>query len=176
LVTASIRPATDDDIGMLHGIETAADAMLIDLFAPDEWVGAMSGEARAATPGFVVVVADEAGGPAVGFAHVVEHDGLAHLEQVAVLPTFGRRGLGRSLVEAAKSEAAARGHSSMTLRTYADVPFNAPFYRTCGFVETDIDSAFNRSLLKAEIDAGLLRYGRRIQMTAPLLAGWVGPG
>ncbi len=167
-MTGSIRHATDADIGMLQGIETAADAMLIDLFAPDEWVGAMSGEARAATPGLILVVAEDVGGPAVGFAQVVEQDGLAHLEQIAVLPSAGRQGLGRSLVEAAKSEAAARGHSSMTLRTYADVPFNAPFYRTCGFVETDIDSAMNRRLLQAEIDAGLPRYGRRIQMSAPL--------
>ncbi|CAN5195469.1 hypothetical protein BH09ACT1_BH09ACT1_10950 [soil metagenome] len=81
----------------------------------------------------------------------------------------GRQGLGRALVETAKSEAAARGFTELSLRTYAEVPWNAPFYRTCGFIETEPMSPFHWQLVRTETDLGLDRYGRRILMTAPLV-------
>ena len=77
-------------------------------------------------------------------------------------------GLGRALLMAAMSEAAERGGTRMTLVTYADVPWNAPFYRTCGFVEDGTDSALARSLLLTESEAELARYGRRVPMVAEL--------
>jgi hypothetical protein len=58
----------------------------------------------------------------------------------------------------------------MTLRTYADLPWNGPFYRTCGFVESLPDREFLERLVEAESRLGLDRYGRRLQMTAALLA------
>ena len=102
----------------------------------------------------------------VGFAHLLEQDGHAHLEQLSVLPRLGRRGLGRMLVSAVLREAGARGHREVTLRTYADVPWNAPFYTRCGFVETEPRTAFLRRLIDVEESLGLLQHGRRLQMTA----------
>jgi GNAT superfamily N-acetyltransferase len=119
-------------------------------------------------PGFVLVVSESIDGDAVGFVHVIEADGRAHLEQLSVLPSHARRGLGRTLVEAAKAEAGQHGNQWITLRTYADVPWNAPFYSTCGFVESEPESAFQRQLEEAEERLGLEKYGRRIQMSAPL--------
>lgn len=109
----------------------------------------------------------------VGFAQVLEIDGHAHLEQLSVLPSHGGRGIGRLLVGAAKEEARRRGHAQLTLRTYADVPWNAPFYSSCGFRESEADSAFHRGLLASEDALQLSQYGRRIQMTAVLCAGCV---
>lgn len=100
--------------------------------------------------------------------HVVETGGAAHLEQLSVLPAVGRRGHGRALVESAKTEAAGRGHERITLRTYADVPWNAPFYASCGFEESEPDTPFLLALVALERRLGLDRHGRRIQMTARL--------
>ncbi len=65
-------------------------------------------------------------------------------------------------------EARHRGHTRLTLRTFADVPFNAPFYASLGFVETEPETDFHRALVGAEHLVGLDRYGRRIQMTLAL--------
>jgi len=80
-----------------------------------------------------------AGAPAVGFICVVLVDGEAHIDQLSVLPDHGGRGTGRALLEAAIAWARASGLSGVTLTTFRDVPWNAPFYRRVGFVDvTDL--------------------------------------
>ncbi len=116
-----------------------------------------------------MLVADEsATGTIVGFVHVLESGEIAHLEQISVLPEHGRRGYGRRLLEAAMDEARSRGFERLTLRTYADVPWNAPFYAGLGFVETEPMTDFHKSLVDVEERLGLDRYGRRVEMTAAL--------
>ncbi|WP_375390294.1 GNAT family N-acetyltransferase [uncultured Amnibacterium sp.] len=162
---SEIRSALDADLDLLAGIEDAADRRFVDLFRPERWDAAPSGRVRAAQPGFVLVAAERPSGPPIGFVHVLEHDG-AHLEQLAVLPEAGRRGHGRALVRAALVESARRGHERVTLRTYADVPWNAPFYASLGFVESEPDTPFLRGLVATEARLGLDRHGRRVQLTA----------
>ena len=163
-----IRPPAQADLDRLEQIENRADTLLTARLHPDSWPLAITGAVRATMPGFLLVLAPEPGADAVGFVHVLEVDGRAHLEQLSVLPESGRRGFGRSLVQAAKDAAAERGHRDLTLRTYADVPWNAPFYATCGFVESAPDAPFLRELAAEETRAGLDRWGRRVQMTAQL--------
>nr|WP_276547949.1 GNAT family N-acetyltransferase [Brachybacterium muris] len=171
-VTTIVSPATDADLPHLQSVEDGSDRLFVEQYVPlpeiADWNGAPSGTQRAAAPGFLLVARERADGPIVGFVHVLEPAGIAHLEQLSVLPEHGRRGHGRALVVAALQEAAARGHHVVTLRTYADVPFNAPFYRTCGFEVTEPDSVFHRRLVEVEKQQGLLRYGQRVQMTADL--------
>lgn len=168
MTAGAIRPPTAEDLARLATIEDLADRLLIDLLQPSVWEAAVSGGVRAAMPGFLLVAAEEQGGVAVGFAHVLEVDGFTHLDQVSVLPAHGRRGHGHALVEAAKAEAAGRGHDRITLRTFAAVRWNAPFYATCGFVRSPPDSPFHRALERSESAAGIDRWGERVQMTAPL--------
>lgn len=104
----------------------------------------------------------------VGFAQVFEVADGAHLEQLSVMPEHGRHGHGRLLLAAAIAEARRRGCRRMTLRTYADIPWNGPFYSRAGFVETAPDTDFLKSLLLVERELGLERHGRRIQMTVDL--------
>ncbi len=66
------------------------------------------------------------------------------------------------------AEAQHRGYDQLTLRTYAEVPWNAPFYASCGFIESEPSSDFHRDLIVVELQDGLARYGARIQMTAHL--------
>lgn len=171
-MSGRIRPALPTDAEQLQVIESAADALLVDALGAWQWPDASDGTARLAAPGFVLVLEErlERGGAhsPVGFVHVLDADGHAHLEQLSVIPSAGRRGHGRALVLAALREAGKRGYSRVTLRTYAEVPWNAPFYATCGFLESLPETAFERSLIEREEALGLDRYGRRVQMTVDL--------
>lgn len=126
----TIRPATREDADLLEGIEAEGDRQFVPLFGPLDW-RTTKGTWRLAVPGFVLV----AGDPVVGFAHVMELEGIAHLEQLAVRPGAQRQGTGSALVRAARAEARARGYDVLSLCTYADVPWNAPFYARLGFEE-----------------------------------------
>nr|WP_240895938.1 GNAT family N-acetyltransferase [Kineococcus siccus] len=60
-------------------------------------------------------------------------DGAAHVEQVSVHPSHARRGWGRRLIETAADWARELGLAALTLMTFADVPWNAPYYARLGF-------------------------------------------
>jgi GNAT superfamily N-acetyltransferase len=79
-------------------------------------------------------VAEESG-EIVGYLRLEMVDDAAHIEQVSVLPAFGRRGIGRQLIEAADAWAAARSMRALSLTTFTDVPWNGPYYRRLGFRE-----------------------------------------
>ncbi|MBO0979810.1 GNAT family N-acetyltransferase [Microbacterium sp. SD291] len=164
----TIRHATAADAELIQAIETSADALLIDTLGTTAWPPAGDGLQRVAAPGFVLVLTETAEGSPVGFVHVMDADGHAHLEQLSVLPDAGRQGYGRRLVAAAQREARERGYTRMTLRTYAEVPWNAPFYASCGFLESLPETPFLRTLTETESRLGLDAHARRVQMTVEL--------
>lgn len=96
---------------------------------------------------------------AVGFA-VCEHraDHL-HLRQIVIAPPLQRRGIGGLFMERVFSEAVKRGCSAVTLTTFADIPWNAPYYRRHGF--RDLQNCEMtpelRKDLEAEKAAGMVR-------------------
>lgn len=169
-MSMTIRSAHATEFASLVSLEERADAMLVEHLGATSWPGA--GQDRSEQPGFTLVAEVEGVGESnstlVGFAQVLLPGGLAHLEQLSVLPEYGRRGIGGALLEAAVTEVRGRGFAELTLRTYADVPWNAPFYARHEFVESDPDSEFHRALIAAEARLGLERYGRRVQMTRVL--------
>lgn len=167
-MTATIREAASDDAEMIQAIEVSADALLIDVLGAPEWPPPGDPNERLGQPGFVLVLETAADASPLGFVHVLDVDGHAHLEQLSVRPESGRKGHGRRLVDAAIAEARDRGYSRMTLRTYAEVPWNAPFYASCGFLESIPESGFQLGLVETEASLGIDRYGRRIQMTVEL--------
>lgn len=183
----TVRVAGAEDLAQLQQIEAAADTMFAARFGPQPFGSEPpeTGAARAAKPGGVMVAAEQsadgsgrgagdmasdvAGEVVVGFVHVLEVDEQAHLEQLAVDPSCGRRGIGSSLVEAACDWARVRGHGRLTLRTFAEVPWNAPFYARRGFrVIAPIDTAFQRGLVESERRLGLDLLGERVVMARGL--------
>ncbi len=60
-------------------------------------------------------------------------EGSLHVEQVSVHPDHARRGIGRSLLEHLATVAVGGGVPALTLTTFTEVPWNAPYYARCGF-------------------------------------------
>ncbi|WEO78303.1 GNAT family N-acetyltransferase [Cryobacterium sp. SO2] len=160
-----IRMAEDQDYRTTEAIENRADELLIDFLQTTNWPPATAAAERAHSKGFTLLAVEEDGGRTIGFAQVTEADESAHLEQIAVLPEFGRLGYGRQLVHAAADEVQRRGYSQISLRTFADVPWNAPFYASCGFAPSEPKSRFQHELVATEKELGLPTHGQRIQMT-----------
>ena len=166
----TIRLGQDGDLPLLAGVEDAADARFVERFGEVAWPPAASGEERGREPGILLVAVDD-DGTVVGFSHVLELDGHWHLEQIAVDPEHGRRGVGAALLEATHDELARRGGREVTLRTYADVPWNAPFYARHGYVELDPLPAHLLPFAHTEERMGLPRHGRRVAMVRDLSPG-----
>ena len=70
----------------------------------------------------------------VGFAMADIVDGGAHLDEMDVLPDYGRQGIGTRLVRTFIDWARSRNISAVTLITFRHLPWNAPFYEKMGFV------------------------------------------
>ena len=132
---------------------------------PARLAAASSGEERA-EPGLLLVAVDDAGdGLVVGFAHVLDLAGRWHLEQIAVDPPHGRRGVGAALLAAVHTEVARRGGTEVTLLTYADVPWNRPWYAVHGYEELECVPDHLLPFVEGETRMGLSRYGRRTVMS-----------
>jgi GNAT superfamily N-acetyltransferase len=80
--------------------------------------------------GWVLAGGDDA---PIGFALVDVVDGCAHIEQLTVHPQHHRQGYGRRLIDYVSGWARDRAMPAVTLTTFRDVPWNAPYYERCGF-------------------------------------------
>ncbi|WP_369125314.1 GNAT family N-acetyltransferase [Cryobacterium sp. GrIS_2_6] len=127
-------------------MEDEADGLFASVFSVSGWQPAPFGVERSRQPGFILVARAASDSRPVGFAHVIEIPGGDHLQQLSVVPSKTGHGDGRALVEAVKVESWQRGRPRVTLRTFADVPWNAPLYATCGFAECLPDNDFLRDL------------------------------
>jgi GNAT superfamily N-acetyltransferase len=131
----TIRAARPDDVPALRDIERAAGELFTEIgmreVADDELPSedVLLGFQRA---GMAWVATDDTDRP-IGYLLAEILDGNAHIEQLSVLPANMRRGLGRALIEHVATWAADRGLPAITLTTFADVSWNAPYYRRLGF-------------------------------------------
>lgn len=80
-----------------------------------------------------------------------------HIWEMDVAPAFQRRGIGAGLVRAAQIDARNTGIRALTLTTFRDVAWNAPFYARLGFEEVTALDAHPRLAgeLANEADDGL---------------------
>ncbi len=70
---------------------------------------------------------------AAGFVMLWPVDGRAHITEVSVARVVQKRGIGRALVEAAEEWTRNEGFSEITLTTFSDVSWNAPYYHSLGY-------------------------------------------
>ena len=93
----------------------------------------------------------------VGFLAAEALSASLHIVEVSVHPDFGRRGIGRSLINVAIKEARKCGYTRVTLSTFRKIPWNAPFYAKLGFQLLDKHDLNSELLIirQSEIDAGM---------------------
>lgn len=105
----------------------------------------------------------------MGFACVDVLDGAAHLWQLSVHPSAARRGIGTALVEGVCDWARSHGYPAVTLTTFRDVPWNAPFYSRLGFdVLTGRLPPGLQAVRDHERDLGDDAFGPRVAMRIDL--------
>jgi GNAT superfamily N-acetyltransferase len=158
-----VRPARPDELALLGEIEVEAGRRF------DE-VGIELEAAPVAGRGEVPLAVFVAGEPPVGFLWLTLVCGHPHVEEVAVRTEAGRNGLGRALVEAACRWASEAGYERVTLCTFADVPWNGPFYRSAGFEELAPEQWCDElvAVRDQERRNGLDDAGRRVVMVRRL--------
>ena len=173
----TVRLARPEDLPFLAAIEDAGDALFAERFGELDWPAASSGEERAAEPGILLVavavavavaVDDQDEGTVIGFSHVLDLDGHWYLEQIAVHPVHGQQGIGATLLEATHAELARRGGREVALVTYADVPWNAPFYASHGYRVLDTLPEHLVPVWQGQERFGLARHGARVAMVRDL--------
>jgi GNAT superfamily N-acetyltransferase len=131
-----LRPARTAEIETLRGIEKAAATRLLgtDLawVAGDEPTEAAALAERIADGRCLIAARDDR---PVGFVIFEIVDDTAHVEELDVLPDHAGHRLGARLIDAVAAWAAQRGLPALTLSTFRDVPWNAPYYRRLGFTD-----------------------------------------
>ncbi|MEU8820267.1 GNAT family N-acetyltransferase [Actinoplanes sp. NPDC048796] len=164
-----IRAALPADLPFLQEIERAAGegfrAIGMAAIADDDppSIEVLTDYERA---GRAWVAAD--GGP-VGYLLARLVDGDVHVEQVSVHPSRQGEGAGSALLERAEQYAVECGAKALTLTTFADVPWNAPYYRRRGFAVVDEGELTPglRAVREHEAAAGLDRWPR-VTMRRPV--------
>ncbi len=130
-----IEAAQAEDLPQLARVERAANRLFVErgvdgVTADDVTSLAELAEAHEAG---LLWVARRASGEPIGFALLCLADGQPHVEEIDVDPAYGRRGIGRTLLETALAWARGAGHQRVTLTTFRDLGWNAPFYEKAGF-------------------------------------------
>jgi predicted N-acetyltransferase YhbS len=130
-----LRLAIPVEIPLIREIERASAQRfigLMDALAADEPSPVEVLAARIASDGLLVAVDADTPIAFVMFRPV--EDGL-YIEQLDVLPAFAGRRIGAALLDAVAERARSSGLARLTLSTFRDVPWNAPYYRRLGFAD-----------------------------------------
>lgn len=131
----SIRAGRPDELPIVQEIERRAATRLASvglLAAVDLPIHPMEELRADCSQGRLLVAADEEDRP-VGFALFDLHEDEAYLREVDVVPEHVGKGLGRRLIQAVIARVREARLPRLTLTTFRDVPFNAPFYARLGF-------------------------------------------
>ncbi|GAA3470511.1 GNAT family N-acetyltransferase [Nonomuraea roseola] len=157
----AVRPA---EFALLQDIERAAGRCFFDIGMPeiaqDEPLP-LEAFARYLSADMAWAATDPADVP-VAYLIADLVDGNLHIEQVSVHPRSARRRVGRRLIDHLADQATATGIPALTLTTFTDVPWNAPYYTRCGFVtlnDNDLTPGL-RAVRRREAAHGLDRWPR----------------
>lgn len=132
----TIRHAVAADTGALAEIERSASEAFLHL---DDYAALATGDVmpearqRELIAAGAVWVTTDGSGALVAFLSAERIGPRLHIWELSVLRTLQGRGLGRSLIAEAAGWASLQGLSALTLTTFCDVPWNAPFYGRLGF-------------------------------------------
>jgi len=151
-----VRPARPDDVAAVRRIGVDAGRRFAEI--PDPRVARCADDPPFEADELLPAIAEgclwvavhparTGGDEPVGFLLAVLLDGSLHVEELAVAPAHERAGHGGRLLEAADGAAWSLGRPALTLTTFADVPWNRPYYERRGFRvldEVDLDDELRR--------------------------------
>lgn len=156
----AVRKATIADTGRLPDIERSAGQAFLTVpdlaWLADDDVLSESDHRRLIEHGAIWVAVD-CYDVAVGFLCGDEQGDDFQIWQLAVRHDLQGRGIGTALIAAAKDWAVARQMATLSLTTFRDIAWNAPFYAKLGFAfvaDRDLPDRLRFILLK-EAAAGL---------------------
>ena len=145
--------------GAVQAVEVAAGQRFRDFYYV--WIAARADDPPYRTEELERAIAERRArvavdddGAIIGFAVGWTVDGEGHLDEVAVTPAHGRRGVGRAVGEVVVWAAGQR-LGSVTLTTFRDVPWNCPYYEGLGFRIVETLSPALQSLLDEQAGWGL---------------------
>lgn len=168
-MTLRIRPTTLNDIAALPAIERAAAGRFRD-FPALAWLA--DGEVISAEQhlGYVerglswLALAND---QPVGFILAEAHPSSLFIVELSVDLDWQGKGIGRQLITCVADHARRKGLTALTLTTFRDVPWNAPFYARLGFEKmTTLTPELRRK--REEETAHGFAYETRCAMHLPL--------
>lgn len=101
------------------------------------------------------VVQAPSGSSLVAFVALEPLERDLYIVELDVIPEHAGARLGAALLDHAALLSQRRGLVRLVLRTFTDVPWNAPYYRKLGFSELDVLPPSLSAVLEHELDAGL---------------------
>lgn len=152
----SLRLARPADAAAMPQIERAAAIVFADESALDITRTRSEADfARLIRRGHCLVA--HVGEVMAGFLVAEPFSREIHIWEMDVAPAFQRRGIGAGLVRAGQIDARNTGFKALTLTTFRDLAWNAPFYARLGFEEVTALDAHPRLAgeLALEADNGL---------------------
>lgn len=159
-----IRSVRIDELPALQDIERAAGRCFRDIGMPeiaDDEPLTLGELARYHHAGLAWVAANDADTP-IAYLIADRVDGNLHVEQVSVHPDSARRGIGRLLLDHLAAQARSERVPALTLTTFTEVPWNAPYYARLDFRLLD-DNGHTpglREIRRCEAAHGLDRWPR----------------
>lgn len=131
-----VRPAAEGELLILMEIERAAAALFggtryAEFAELEPYTASLNPERDR------VWVATGSENHPVAFAVFYPTETTVHLQEIDVHPAHARRGVGRLLIEALAQWAGSNGKTAITLTTFRDIPWNAPYYERLGFRALD---------------------------------------
>ncbi len=159
-----IRVGRNGDLEIVREIERSAGLIFAEYemsaIAEDEppSIESLSSYCR---DGRLWVVANESDHP-IAYLIVDLVDGCAYIEQISVHADYAGKGLGSSLIDMLVLWAKDRKLPAITLTTFSEVPWNAPYYERLGFETlTEVDQSPGLRLIRqGEKEHGLDRWPR----------------
>lgn len=144
----TFRFAAVHDVEIIRMIEAEAGQRFVDVDmvgiadAPPMDAELVSGKIAAQE----IIVASDSSGAVVGFVMFEPEQGRFYIQELDVLTSHAGQRIGAALIEQVARLACERNAMQLTLSTFRDVPWNAPYYRRLGF----------RDLAQSELDAAMI--------------------
>lgn len=169
-----VRPTLTDDVPALPALERSA-AQAFRQLPHLAWLADSDVMNEAEHLAFVsegcswVAVDDQ--GQVLGFLCASIADDALHIHELSVRQEAQGQGLGRRLLDQARAAARLKGLAWLTLTTFDDVPWNAPFYQRYGFERLAARQLDHRlqAVISGELAHGLTgRCAMRLGITCDL--------